>query len=122
IPPSFVHLSPRARRCHRVRPQKLRTRLTVLFESMKKLLILFLAFSAATSAQIRGTVTDEQGNPLPFVSINIENTYRGTTTNDVGKYELATQTPGKYTLVFQYLGYKTKKVSADINTFPHMID
>jgi hypothetical protein len=73
-------------------------------------------------AQITGTVRDEKGEPLPFVSIVIENSYKGTTTNDVGKYELNVKSAGHYTLVFQFLGYKTRKVSADIVQFPHTID
>ena len=90
---------------------------------MKKLCLLLVFFiSASAFAQIQGTVSDDKGNPLPFVSIFLENSYKGTTTNDLGKYELAIKTPGKYTLVFQYLGYKTKKVTADIASFPHTID
>ena len=89
---------------------------------MKNLLLLFVLVAGSVSAQIRGTVTDEKGNPLPFVSIVIENSYKGTTTNDVGKYELAVKSPGHYTLVFQYLGFKTKKVPADVLQFPHTLD
>lgn len=89
---------------------------------MKKLTLLFAFVSLQCLAQIRGTVSDEKGRPLPFVSIVIENSYKGTTTNDTGKYELAATTPGKYTLVFQYLGYKTKKVTAAISQFPHTMD
>lgn len=78
---------------------------------MKKVLF-FLLFSVVTltiQAQITGKVTDSQGNPLPFVNVYIENSYTGTTTNDAGFYRLETKTEGKATLVFQYLGYKTKK-------------
>lgn len=89
---------------------------------MKKLLSALLLIPVFTSAQIVGTVSDEKGMPLPFVSIVIENSYKGTTTNDAGNYELGIGTPGKYTLVYQYLGYKTKKVTAEIAQFPHTID
>lgn len=89
---------------------------------MKHFCLLLLLVSTSALAQIRGTVSDEKGNPLPYVSIYLENSYKGTTTNDLGKYELALKNPGKYTIVFQYLGYKTKKVTTDIVTFPHTID
>jgi hypothetical protein len=90
---------------------------------MKNIALLLLLFvSAASFAQIKGKVTDEKGEPLPFVSIFIENSYKGTTTNDAGQYELNIKTPGKYTIVFQFLGYKTKKVTANIEKFPHTID
>jgi hypothetical protein len=89
---------------------------------MKKLVLFLLLMAVNAMGQIRGTVSDEKGNPLPFVSIVVENSYKGTTTNDGGKYEFGVKTPGHYTLVFQYLGYKTRKVSADILAFPHTID
>lgn len=90
---------------------------------MKKIiLLLLLLVSIKSFAQIKGTVSDEKGNPLPFVSIFIENTYKGTTSNDSGKYELGLKTPGKYTVVFQYLGFRTKKVTAEIEKFPYTMD
>lgn len=78
---------------------------------MKKITLLFLLFMAQFNyAQLRGIVSDEKGNPLPFVSIFIENSYIGTTTNEQGEYELRVIKPGKFIIVFQYLGYKTKKI------------
>jgi hypothetical protein len=71
-------------------------------------LTLFL-FSFSIFAQLRGKVTDENGNPLPAVSIHIENTFIGTTTNDEGEYYLEMK-QGKYVAVFQYLGYKSQKL------------
>ena len=76
---------------------------------MKNSLLLW-AFLMGISAfaQLKGTVRDEKGLPLPQVSVYYENTYTGTTTNEKGQFEIAKQTK---TLVFQYLGYKTKKIS-----------
>jgi len=86
---------------------------------MKQLIFLFFAFFAISNfAQIRGTVTDEKGLPLPLVSILVENTYNGTSSNEIGQYELNIKTPGKHTLIFQYLGYKTKKITVNIDKFP----
>lgn len=59
-------------------------------------------------AQVKGSVHDQKGMPLPQVSVYYENTYTGTTTNEKGQFEIAKQTK---TLVFQYLGYKTKRVA-----------
>jgi hypothetical protein len=88
----------------------------------KNCLLLFLLIPFASIAQIKGTVSDDKGTPLPFVSIYFENSYKGTTTNDVGKYELNIKTPGKYTVSFQYLGYKTKKITIDADHFPYTLD
>ena len=80
-------------------------------------LILFL-FSSIYYAQLRGTITDTKGIPLPLVSILVENTYNGTSSNEQGEYELNIKTTGKHTLIFQYLGYKTQKVTLEIKQFP----
>jgi hypothetical protein len=61
-------------------------------------------------SQIKGTVTDISGNPLPSVTIRIEDTYFGTTTNDAGEYYLNVPGKGKYIIVYQYLGYKSQKI------------
>lgn len=75
------------------------------------ILFAFLFFSISSFSQIKGTITDEKGNPLPFVSIFEENTYRGTTSNEQGQYQLLVKEIGKNRIVFQYLGFKTQKVT-----------
>ena len=86
---------------------------------MQKLITLILLFfSFLNYAQIRGTVTDTKGIPLPSVSVLVENTYNGTSSNEQGQYELNIKTAGKYTLIFQYLGYKTQKTTIEIKQFP----
>ncbi len=90
---------------------------------MKKfyVFILFL-FSSPFIAQVKGTITDEKGNPLPFVSVIIQNSYSGTTTNDKGKYELNLKKEGDYTLLFQFLGFKTVKKTIHYEKTPITID
>ena len=83
---------------------------------------LFCVFSTTLFSQIKGTVTDMEGNPLPFVNIYIENTYIGTTTNEIGKYELNYTTSNKVNVLFQYLGYKTQKQILNISQFPYQFD
>ncbi len=90
---------------------------------MKKYLLLLLFLSSISNfGQVRGTVVDEKGAPLPFVNIFLENSYTATTSNELGKYELNLKSLGKHTILFQYLGYKTKKVSIDANQFPYNLD
>ncbi|WP_111682970.1 DUF5686 and carboxypeptidase regulatory-like domain-containing protein [Winogradskyella tangerina] len=84
--------------------------------------LLFLLFSTVISAQITGTITDTKNNPLPFVNVIIENTFKGTTTNDDGYYELNISEPKNYTIVYTYLGYKTVKKNVEIDKFPFRID
>lgn len=74
------------------------------------------------NAQIKGKITDAKQQPLPFVNIYVESTYNGTTSNEEGFYELNVSKPGEYTVVFQYIGYKTVKKTVEISSFPHTID
>ena len=90
---------------------------------MKKITsLLFLLISCYTYAQIKGTVTDEKGNPLPFVTIFEENTYNGTTSNELGKYELNIKIVGSHKIIFQYLGYKTQKQIINVDKIPQFLD
>ncbi len=73
-------------------------------------------------SQIKGTVKDTNGNPLPYVNIYVENTYIGTTTNENGKYELNYTASKNVSLLFQYLGYKTQKQILNISQFPYEFD
>ena len=90
---------------------------------MKKILVLTaLTLSHFLFAQIRGTVTDKNGAPIPYTTIIIEGTYNGTSANDRGAYEITLKEKGKYTLIFQSLGYKTKKITSEIFSFPHIVN
>ncbi|WP_340139848.1 DUF5686 and carboxypeptidase regulatory-like domain-containing protein [Christiangramia echinicola] len=80
-------------------------------------LILLLAVSQVYS-QITGVVNDEKGNSLPYVNIYTETGSKGTTTNEEGIYELKISESGTYTLVYQFLGYKTQKKKIDAENFP----
>ena len=86
------------------------------------LFFILLSFCSLASAQITGTITNTKGEPLPFVNILIENTYKGTTSNDDGYYELSVSEKKSYTIVYTYLGYKTVKKTVDITSLPFKID
>ena len=88
----------------------------------KLLTAIFLLLSAASYAQIKGKITSANGEGIPFVSITIENTYNGTTANEEGQYELAVKNPGKYTVIFQSIGFKTKKITVNAQTLPYTQD
>ncbi|MCB0398578.1 MAG: carboxypeptidase-like regulatory domain-containing protein [Winogradskyella sp.] len=91
---------------------------------MKQQLLLFLsiAFCTFASAQITGTITNTKGEPLPFVNILIENTYKGTTSNDDGYYELSVSETKTFNIVYTYLGYKTVKKNVVVDKFPYTVN
>jgi len=74
---------------------------------------LLLALPALAQATIlRGRITDENGQGLPYASIYIKETASGTGSNEQGDYQLQLQ-PGTYTLEYRYIGYRaiTKTVN-----------
>lgn len=89
----------------------------------KNLQVFFLALmSFQASSQIKGHITDQNNAALPFVNVYVENTFTGTTSNDEGAYELNLSKPATYTIVFQFLGYKTVKKEVEIKQFPYLLD
>src|SRR5690606_20755356 len=83
---------------------------------------LLLLFTAASFAQIRGKITSANGEPVPFASIGIENTYNNTSANENGMYELNIKKTGKYILVFQSIGFKTRKETVNVTSLPYTLD
>ena len=57
---------------------------------------------------VKGTVTDENGEPVPGVTVIIKGTNQGTATDVSGTYHLD-QVPVNSTLVFSFVGLKTKE-------------
>lgn len=85
---------------------------------MQKTLTAFLLLclpllSAAT--RISGKVTDQQGNVLPYASVSVKGTGKGTTTGQQGDYFLQLDA-GTYTLVCQYVGYTRQEQTITIST------
>jgi TonB-dependent starch-binding outer membrane protein SusC len=63
--------------------------------------------------KITGTVTDNNGNPLPGVSIQIKGTQQGTVTDVNGKYSL--EVPGSESvLAFSFIGYTAQEIVVGI--------
>lgn len=75
-------------------------------------LILFFLFSGwmvqAQTQTITGTVKDDNGQPLPGVSVVVKGTDRGVVTDFDGKY--AVEASFGETLVFTYVGFDTREV------------
>lgn len=66
---------------------------------------------ALQQQEVHGTVTDQNGVPIPGVSVIIKGTNRGTVTNVDGEYNITAAPQGS--LLFSYLGYKPSEVSID---------
>ncbi|MGY0035048.1 DUF5686 family protein [Pedobacter sp. NJ-S-72] len=85
---------------------------------MKKLLLslLFLLTATLTFGQqfiLKGVTSDNQST-LPFTSIYIQGTSKGTSANASGEFQLKLE-KGRYTLVFKAVGYKQLIKEVDIS-------
>ncbi len=74
------------------------------------LLLVFCSFHFLFAGIVSGKITDENNQPLPFVTVYIKNTSIGTTANIDGLYNL-TLSPGNYILCFKLIGYKSTNES-----------
>ena len=77
---------------------------------MRRIIFLLLIFitGKASAQKIYGTVFNAQGDLLPYSSITIKGTTKGTSANDKAKYSL-NLAPGTYTVVCQRLGYEVSE-------------
>jgi Family of unknown function (DUF5686)/CarboxypepD_reg-like domain len=74
------------------------------------LLFQFLFTKAGT---VTGLVVDEKGKPLPYASILVKGTSKGTTANNEGRYFLQLAA-GNYIIVCQYVGYERKEQTINL--------
>ena len=78
------------------------------------LLSLFISASASLHAGgIRGTIKADDGSPLAYASIFVKQTGTGSATDFAGKYEVVLP-PGRYDVLFQYLGYESVSRVVDV--------
>lgn len=88
--------------------------------------ILFFLFlngalaSVAHASGVAGQVRTTSGEALPFAAIFVKETGSGTVANEDGYYEIRLQ-PGKYTLVFQFLGFESVQREVSVGSGPFTI-
>lgn len=63
---------------------------------------------ARQEQSIRGTITDDTGNPLPGVTVVVKGTTRGTSTDVNGSFSLSV--PANSTLVLSFIGFQTQEI------------
>ncbi len=86
---------------------------------MKKLLssilLLFVSVTIVFSQNnkpVKGRVTDESGAGLPYASVTLSATQKGTQTDSTGRFTIQVPNDGKtYSLVISYVGYTAKTVA-----------
>jgi len=83
---------------------------------MTRYIIFILLFSSIStiSAQLKGKVVDDSGEPLSFVTVYKEGTSKGTVSNLEGEYSLNLPS-GEHTIIYKYIGYNEYKTKITID-------
>lgn len=80
-------------------------------------LLLILAATTILSAQefkLKGNITDTNGDIVPFASVYVKNTTKGTSANVDGIYALALN-KGSFIIVYKAIGFKAVEKNIDLN-------
>lgn len=72
-------------------------------------------FSMAKNNSIKGVITEENGTPIPFVSVAIMNTSIGVATDAYGNFELQNIDSNKITLSAHCLGFEKAEYKVDLD-------
>ena len=88
-------------------------KLVFLLKLMKQMTLMFLFLLLCTNlygqeSTVSGTVTDEENQGIPGVTVLVQGTTRGTITDVDGKYKIAVN--NNEVLTFSYVGFKTQIV------------
>ncbi|MEL6989120.1 MAG: DUF5686 family protein, partial [Bacteroidota bacterium] len=78
---------------------------------------LSLLIPVSIFSQLQGSITDTNGEPLPFANVYVKGTSVGTSTNNDGKYTLHLD-PGEYEIIYQYIGYEEINLRVEIGDTP----
>jgi len=75
------------------------------------ILLALLNYNAICQISLRGTITNDAGELMPFATVYEDGTTNGTTSNAHGIYQLLL-TPGRHQIVVQHVGYarQTKEI------------
>jgi hypothetical protein len=80
-------------------------------------LLILVCSIDAIAGRVTGLVKDEKGQLLPFASIMIKGTSRGTTANNEGRYFLNLDS-GQHIIICQYVGYSREEKTIIIGSEP----
>ncbi len=69
---------------------------------------------------VAGQISSATGEPLAYAAIYVKETGSGTVANEDGYYEIRLE-PGRYTLVYQYLGYETESREVNVRSGPFIL-
>ena len=80
-------------------------------------LLLLTVFAYAQNGKIKGSITDDAGEPLPFATVTVEKDgipLTGAQSDFDGNFTISPVKPGTYDLVCSFVGYQSQKVTGMI--------
>jgi len=80
-----------------------------------KLFVMLLSVISFAQTTVKGTITDNSGQPLPGANIIIEGTTTGTSSDFDGKYIIDTDKTPPFKLVITYTGFETQTLEVTSN-------
>ncbi|MBN1144152.1 MAG: carboxypeptidase-like regulatory domain-containing protein [Bacteroidales bacterium] len=85
------------------------------------LLLYFAATFPGASQSVKGRITNDNNEPVPFVVIYDETTFTGVTGNAEGNYELRLE-PGNHVIVYKAMGFHQVRKSVEIGNSTLQMD
>jgi hypothetical protein len=86
--------------------QLLSCKLKIVMNDIIRIILISLISTTVSNAQIlKGKITNQSGDPIQYSSVYIQELKQGTTSNTKGDYEIKLP-EGKYTVVYQNLGFQ----------------
>lgn len=86
------------------------------FTLLFSLLLTLTTVAGYAQTVLKGKITDEKGTPLSGVSVSLENTLDGTSTDSTGTFLLSTTETGDQVLVVAGIGYEENSKPVKIGT------
>ena len=80
-----------------------------------KLFVMLLSVISFAQTTVKGTITDNSGQPLPGANIIIEGTTTGTSSDFDGKYIINTEKTPPFKLVITYTGFEKQTIEVTSN-------
>jgi vitamin B12 transporter len=85
-------------------------------------LLIFIAFSAKAQVNVTGKLVDNKNRPVVGASVNIKNSYDGTTSDSLGNYSFNTTEKGEQLIEVTIIGYKTIEEKINISGKPIVLN
>lgn len=80
-------------------------------------LFVFASIQSSHGQAIKGKITDNSGQPIPFATVYIKELTKGSTANPDGNFDLKIP-EGQYSIIISALGYKPETRRIEVNNKP----